>query len=400
MGLWFLRQDRQPRGPGPSESAPAGPPAAEGFRLGYRPVLDGLRGVSILLVLLVHTYPQWFPGGVLGVDVFFVLSGFLITALLAQEWQRTGAIDFKAFYLRRALRLLPALVMFVAALLLYTHLLVGHDEALLARKGAAGALLYYSNWRFTRSPQTGDLFLHTWSLSVEEQFYLLWPALLAGLLWLRCPRRLTLLLVGLGVAASAAVRAALLAGGTIPQFLYMYSHTRADSLLIGALVGLLACWDLLPRSPRARIVLNAAALAAVPVLAGHVLLANQKYPYLHNGGFTLVAAAVAVLLAALLCSPPRLLARPLEAPALVWLGRRSYGLYLWHFPIFFVVRFWLTAQREVAFVCGLRASQISQIVIVYAVSITTAGLSFAWVEQPFLRLKAAAPTPVAYRRAA
>jgi peptidoglycan/LPS O-acetylase OafA/YrhL len=384
------------------------PPAGEsvggeGFRLGYRPALDGLRGVAILLVLAVHSLPWLVPGGFLGVDVFFVLSGFLITALLAQEWQRTGSIDFKAFYLRRALRLLPALAVLLVVCLGYSALFLSRDDFLVTGRSAAGALCYYSNWRVAFHPHN-DMLMHTWSLSVEEQFYLLWPLVLGGMLWRGFSRRLILLLVALAATASAACRLALLEGGCHPHRLYMFTHTHADGLLAGCLVGLAACWGLLPRSRRARTALRAAALAAVLFLAWNALHIGNYHPYLYRSGFTLLAGSGAAVLAALLCDPPRALARVLEAPALVWVGRRSYGFYLWHLPVL------QRCARDIPFIpklyewVGGEGYQFCWFLLSCSISLGAAALSYRWVEQPFLRWKdrlaASAPPPAAPLRRA
>ena len=171
-----------------------------GFSLGYRPALDGLRAVSIVAVLAHHSH--WLPGGYLGVDVFFTLSGFLITALLTEEFARIGTISLRLFYARRVLRLLPALLVLLvvcAGSLLAT---VAAEYGPLVLHEAAAVLFYVANWAWVIDLPLG-VFSHTWSLGIEEQFYLLWPCVLLVMLRVWSPRRvfaLVLVLAGAGVA--------------------------------------------------------------------------------------------------------------------------------------------------------------------------------------------------------
>ena len=180
------------------------------FELGHRRALDGLRGVAVLAVLGFHGGVPFMRGGFLGVDVFFVLSGFLITSLLYEEWRRTGAIRLRAFYMRRVLRLLPALILLLLALTIYAIWLPWPDQRARLRAEIAFTLLYVANWAlaFRLVPDLGFL-AHAWSLAIEEQFYLVWP--LALLLLLRSGVRLprVIALVMLAIVASAAWRAAL-----------------------------------------------------------------------------------------------------------------------------------------------------------------------------------------------
>jgi len=142
------------------------------FQLGHRPALDGLRGLAVLMVLALHMTPSLAAGGIVGVDIFFVLSGFLITALLVQEADRTGSIHFGHFYWRRGLRLLPALVVMLLVYWLYSAIVIGGAHATYTRKAVVSILGYYHNWRVDAHPDPRAL-LHCWSLSVEEQFYFL-----------------------------------------------------------------------------------------------------------------------------------------------------------------------------------------------------------------------------------
>ena len=360
------------------------PGPAAGFRLGYRPALDGLRALAVLAVLGVHSGLSWAGGGWAGVDVFFVLSGFLITALLLEEWQRTGAISLRRFYLRRALRLLPALLVFLAVCWLFARTCLSHRQEVLTRQGVLSALGYYANWRIFRHPDVHDLLTHTWSLSVEEQFYFLWPLALAVLLRLRLGRPALFGLVLAGAAGCAVLRAWFWQGSHAFPELYMRLATRADTLLIGCLTALLASWGLLPRAGWGRALLRLAAWAALPYLGLVLVYGRHTSDGWYYGGYTLLAAACAVLVAALVSGPPRALAWLLEARPLVWLGRLSYSLYLWHYPLCLVHGAYVARLGRLL---GTPVPEVLRLPLLYAAALLAAVLSFYLVEQPFLRLK-------------
>ena len=245
---------------------------AVGFRLGYRPELDGLRGLAVMAVMAYHCdLRRFIPGGFLGVDLFFVLSGFLITALLLREHRRSGRIHLPRFYLRRALRLFPALFVMLVVCCVWAALRTKPDRAAVIYRAAALTVCHAANaapcWSMPM-----DLLGHAWSLSLEEQFYLVWPIFLVVLLRFGAsPRRIAWLVV-LGMAASASARMGLWmspwpAGA---QAAATSLIGRADSLLAGCLVGLLAAAGQLPRSRGGRLALGAAAgvSAAFLVLLG------------------------------------------------------------------------------------------------------------------------------------
>jgi peptidoglycan/LPS O-acetylase OafA/YrhL len=352
--------------------------SAHSFHLGYRPDLDGFRGLAILAVLGIHVHPSLLLGGFIGVDLFFVLSGFLITALLLQEGNRNGTIRLADFYLRRALRLFPALGVFLLVCWLLTWWFFPKAEVRVFRHDVVGVLGYYYNWTRAWPGRTPAYSLsHLWSLSVEEQFYLVWPLVLAVLLRRRLPQSMIVGIVLVGIATSAGLRIAWCRGlDSIPR-LYFGTDTHADGLLIGCLVGLLASWDRLPTNQVALVCLRLASLGAVGILGWHAVCGRHLINvYMYRWGLLLVALASGVLLVALLQSAPRMLRLILEFPILVWLGRISYGLYLWHFPVCLHLPFFLT---------GFSVAQ--QILIQCGVSLLLAVLSFYGIERPFLRLK-------------
>jgi peptidoglycan/LPS O-acetylase OafA/YrhL len=351
--------------------------------------LDGLRGLALLAVAAFHTMPS-VPGGFLGVDLFFVLSGFLITFLLVREHQKFGSIRLRRFYLRRALRLCPALwglllIFGLATLALGTR----HDVDLL-RATVPSVLLYFFNWQLVYStrPVTQSL-LHLWSLAIEDQFYLVWPVLLASLLALRVRRRWILALVLAAVVAPAFLRAGLeplpgaLDSGHAAQRLYFGTDCRADSLFAGCFVGLLAGWRLGPKTWWTRIALQWAAWPLAAVVLFHFLAcsggpgARMHFYLYYRGGFTIMAIVVALLIAALIWSPPARLSYFLEAPGLRWVGAVSYGAYLWNWPIVMV----LCGPTWPPFISR------NAILFAWAGTLGAGALSHYYLEAPFLRLK-------------
>lgn len=359
------------------------------FHLGHRRWLDGLRGVAILMVLAFHL--GLLPGGFLGVDIFFVLSGFLITSLLLEEWQSNGSIHLKQFYLRRALRLLPAFTLLLLLCGLSIPWLPSVQEKWARFREIAVAACYLSNWSTLHQTCMPTLD-HTWSLAMEEQFYLLWPVLLYAMLRLKFPRRLVLLLVCCGIGASALLRVGLyhwyqnhgVDRGVVITRLYRGLDTRADALLAGCLIGLLAAWDLLPKSRRFMRWTGAASLISLvylSYLASHWFLDHTNY---YHGHFTAVALMTALVLARLLAAPARFASRILEFAPLVGTGRISYALYLFHMPI---IRLLMPGCTHLARAVGPFWGRAVLILLAVSLSFLTALLSFYLVERPCLRLK-------------
>jgi peptidoglycan/LPS O-acetylase OafA/YrhL len=217
--------------------------AAGEVRLPYLPGLDGLRALAVIAVLLYHAELPWIPGGFLGVEVFFVISGYLITTLLLAEWRQRGRIDLKAFWLRRARRLLPALYLLLVVTLAYAVVFLPGEVAGL-RGDAVAALGYVTNWYLVLGHESyfeaigrPSLLKHLWSLAVEEQFYLLWPPVLALGLGVGATRwrERRVLLGALALAAASALLMALLYRPEVDlSRVYFGSDTRAAGLLIGA----------------------------------------------------------------------------------------------------------------------------------------------------------------------
>jgi peptidoglycan/LPS O-acetylase OafA/YrhL len=334
-------------------------------------------------VLCFHGGVQWFGGGFLGVDAFFVLSGYLITMLLLQEWGRDHRLDLGAFWARRARRLLPALMLLVAVVGTVSRFTLASEELRLLRGDALAALGYLANWRmmlrgtdyFTATAAPSPL-QHTWSLGIEEQFYVLWPLVVLALLrWPPLPRR-----PYAGVAAAALLGAVtataagwtLAASGADLNRLYFGSDTRAVSVLIGcALAAVLAAHPrATPTFPR---LLGFAALGGALLTGWMWTHIDGADPRLYQGRLTLAALSVAAVLAHVVFSPRSLTARLLSLPPLPALGRISYGVYLWHWPLFG----WLDAERT-----GLGGQQLFAVRCLATLVVAT--ISYLCLERPLL----------------
>jgi len=339
--------------------------------LGYRKALDGLRGLSIVLVYLFHVQARPLPGGFLGVDLFFVLSGFLITTLLLEEWSARGRISLGAFYARRALRLLPAL-----ALLLFTLLIV---SAAVEPPGRTAAMLraslitffYSSNWFLAAHRFPRPELAHTWSLSIEEQFYLVWPVLLLMMLRSGMSRRAIASIVIGAILAVAVLRAWLWSNAGSFERVYSGTDTHSDGLLCGALAAMAATWGAGPAKP-ARIL----GLTFLGCLGFLIFLTWVGDPWLYRAGYLPLNLGAACLVYSLATIPWEPLRRCFEFAPLAALGRISYGVYLWHLPAY-----WLASLLPSA-----RGGQ-GPWIWPLAITLGAAALSFFAVERPLLRLK-------------
>ncbi|HEU5301568.1 MAG TPA: acyltransferase family protein [Acidimicrobiia bacterium] len=317
--------------------------AGEG-RIRYEPGLDGLRAVAVLAVLGYHGGVGWLRGGYLGVDIFFVLSGYLITTLLLVEFGRTGTIALAAFWVRRARRLLPALGLVFVGIALYAAFVVEPEQLGRVRGDAFATVGYVANWRFVFSGQgyfdqfgVPSPFRHMWSLAIEEQFYLVWPFLIA--LVLRWRPRLVSLQRGFVVAAlaSAVLMAVLFRSGSDPSRVYYGTDTRAQALLVGAA---LAAWLLRARTNRAPIRPARwvrAGLAGLVVIVTMLVAVRDSASWMYRGGYLVAAVATAAVIGAAVQSRRNLVRGILSPGPLRAVGRISYGLYLWHWPIYLTV---------------------------------------------------------------
>ncbi|MGO9782446.1 MAG: acyltransferase family protein [Streptosporangiaceae bacterium] len=350
----------------------------------YMPGLDGLRALAVLAVIAYHLHLGWAPGGMLGVGVFFTLSGYLITDLLLGQHEATGTLQLADFWRRRARRLLPALTVLLAVVAAWVTLL--DRPQLSALRGVVlAAVGYVTNWWLIA--QHSSYFAqfgppsplgHLWSLAVEEQFYLVWPWLLwLGLRWARGRpgTRSRLAAATVLLAALSAIEMALLyRPGYDPTRIYDGSDTRAFALLIGA--ALAFAWP--SRHLRggitsgARRILDGAGITGLAVIVVLICCTNEYSAFLYRGGMVLLSVATALVVGAA-ASPASRVGRALGWGPLRWLGVRSYGIYLWHYPIIV-----LTTPASGRDTLARGALQV-------AASIGVAELSWQYIEEPVRR---------------
>lgn len=375
----------------------------------YVPGLDGLRALAVLAVIVYHANKQWLGGGFLGVEVFFVISGYLITLLLIAERERTGTVSFGQFWFRRARRLLPALFVMLIGLITYVAFFE-RDYLGTLRGDVLAGVAYVANWfqiwtgsSYTSSSEFAPL-RHLWSLAVEEQFYIVWPVLMFVLLrWVR-GRAVAVLGFFFFIAAAALaiytavlyVPGALLSdsqemtlfGRTVQRtdFLYLGTISRSSGLLLGA--ALAAVWQpyAIRRGKAGRNAngLDIAGILALVALGAMcwqfkdvVLVAdvgNQGYDALYQGGFFLVGLATMVAIATVTHPRSRLGRYVLGSSLLVWIGRRSYGLYLYHWVIF-------QAYRQNNNLLGAPLS-VAEFFALSAVSLGLCEFSYRFIETP------------------
>lgn len=354
--------------------------------MGYLPGLDGVRALAVLGVLLYHGDLTWMQGGFLGVDVFFVLSGFLITTLITEEFERSGRINFGKFYLGRARRLLPALLLMLFVVGLVAAIFY-RESAFAYRQDALASLLYVTNWWYIVADQSyfeaigRPAFLqHLWSLAVEEQFYLIWPAIAFVLLKWRGRRAVFYVAIGAALLSTAWMIALSVRNGypleADPSRAYFGSDTHVMGLLLGAALAMVWRPGRLSRhlTAGAKAIITALGVSALLGVVWFYLQVGEYSPFLYRGGFFVLSAVVCVLIAA--ASHPGVPFGPiLGAQPMRYIGQRSYGLYLWHWPIFVITRPGLDVPVTGAWNFALRM----------ALTFLVAELSYRFVEIPIRR---------------
>lgn len=334
--------------------------------------LDGLRGIMTLFVFLAHIDYDLFPGSIIYMDTFFIMSSFLITRLLFKDWQISGFINFKKFYIRRAKRLFPALVLLVLATIPFTYFYLSNDDQILH---VFGALFYFSNWlRALGIPHNGILG-HTWSLSIEEQYYLIWPVLFALCLHKQWQGRKLLLLMLTICIASASWRAYLALNGATIDRTYNGTDVRLDSLALGVIFALNYNTEWMQKCFKlfAKIWLIWLLLIAMAIGGAIVDYRDVNWYVWQQPCYELISLALMI----------GLLQRPenwglkiiFQNPVSVYLGTICYGIYLWHYPVlvFGTEIFHLTNWSKALF-CG-------------GITLALASLSYHFVEKPLLNAK-------------
>ncbi len=345
------------------------------------PALDGLRALAVMAVVLYHGEVSGLPGGFLGVEIFFVISGYLITALLISERQRTGGTAYLAFWARRARRLLPALFALAAVVGLVWVLFVPGELAHI-RGDFVAALTYVTNWyqifvhqSYFEAIGRPSPLRHLWSLSVEEQFYVVWPLALAGIYRVTRGRQSQIALVTLGLAVASAIWAVVLfTPGVDPSRVYYGTDTRAAGVLLGAVLAILVPpWRM--RSAvhaGARWIITGVGAVGLLGLAYMIVRVNEFDPFIYQGGFVLLDLLTLAVIVSLVHPATTPLAKFFALPPLLWIGRRSYGIYLWHWPIFVLTRPGVDVDVNGGLLLILR------LILTFAV----AELSYRFVEMP------------------
>ena len=347
------------------------------------PGLDGLRAIAVLAVIVYHLGIDALPGGLLGVSVFFTLSGYLITDLLLGQYG-AGTFSLKSFWIARFRRLMPALFLLLVVVAAWVTVIGPHQGADF-RAAAGSAAVYVNNWwlvfrevsYFAQFDAPGPL-NHLWSLSVEEQFYIVWPlALLAGTRvvqelrpgWIR--PRLGLAILGLA-AVSFALMVALYEPGADPSRVYYGTDTRAAELLIGAALATIWPSQKLRANVTegARNAIDAAGVVGLAVIGAMFLLAEEFSTFLYRGGFIVLAIAV-VMTVGSMAHPASRLGPIVGCSPMRWVGTRSYGIYLWHFPVIV-----LTTPE------GSSSPGLALAVVQVAATLGIAALSWRFVEDP------------------
>jgi peptidoglycan/LPS O-acetylase OafA/YrhL len=351
----------------------------------YMPGLDGLRAIAVLAVIAFHLGLDWAPGGMLGVGVFFTLSGYLISDILLAQLNARGRIKLTAFWLARARRLLPALFVMLAIVVAWVTIF-GPAQPDQFRKGVVSAVFYVNNWQqifanvsyFARFEAEGPLD-HLWSLSVEEQFYIVWPFLLLAGVKLVHERplpsgvrpRLALLTIA-GALASSILMFVLYKPSLDPSRLYFGTDTRAAALLFGAALAMVWPSRKLSRkiTPQARNMLDGLGIAGLAIIALMIWRTGELSSFLYRGGFVILSLATVMALMPL-THPACRLGSWLGFRPLRWVGVRSYGIYLWQTPIIV-----LTTPQ------GIHGDSIVRDLLQVAAIFAIASLSWHFVEEP------------------
>jgi peptidoglycan/LPS O-acetylase OafA/YrhL len=365
-------------------------------RLAYLPGLDGVRAFAVIAVMMFHGGLSFMNGGFMGVDVFFVLSGFLITSLLVGEWRESLTIRLGAFWARRARRLLPALLLMLLFVAFFASVIVPKGTYGALRLDALSTLLYVSNWHFIlvnsnyfNETAAASPLIHTWSLAVEEQFYLVWPLVVLGVLHFTRNLRALFWVCVAAAVGSALWMFHLYGAAASVNRVYLGTDTRSQCLFIGCAlaVGLVLMtqqshaegrlrqgelWR--PASQTGRTVCGVAGIAGAVAAIVIWVSTNENDAFPYKGGFFLIGLATAAVIISTVGAPRSVVPRVLSLPAIRYVGQISYGLYIWHWPLFL----WIDHART-----GLSGFPLFmvRVLITFGVSV----VSFHLVERPIRR---------------
>ena len=346
------------------------------FKLGYIPELDGLRGVAILGVMFFHANAPFLKGGYLGVDIFFVLSGFLITSLLISEFDGSGSVSLKNFYMRRVLRLGPALIALLIVFCLASFAVLSEEKANSNFVDALISLAYFSNWARAFSIHPPDFLGHTWSLSIEEQFYIVWPIILLMLLRVSKKRHHVVVIAAAIALFSWIFRIYLSMNAAPIERIYNGLDTRADALMVGCTLGVVLSSGLVSENAKKMLqkLLVVIAPLSMACLLAFSILSSWRNPWMYYCGFFIVELLTAALVLDILMNPQSIIRKLLAMRWLVWVGSISYGLYLWHYPIY----------RTIS---ALGFHGLTIITVGSLVTFIVAALSYYAMERPILKFK-------------
>lgn len=361
----------------------------------YLPGLDGFRAIAVTAIIIFHMNPNWLPGGFLGVDTFFVISGYLITALLISEYYITGEIDLINFWLRRIKRLIPAVLFMLTVILTYTAFF--KPEIIFdIKKDTIAAFFYVSNWWYIF--QDVDYFnqfaiaplKHLWSLAVEEQFYLLYPILLLFLVKFK-NQNFTFLILFIISLISLEMMFFLSNSEGNNSRVYFGTDTRLQTLLLGALLAII--WP--PFSLKKNIskiqkyIIDLFGIIGLVILIYFFVTISDKDIWIYKGGFYLISFITLFIIASVV-HPSGLFAKSLSNRLFVYIGKRSYSLYLWHFPIIEFVHSYFVAGQIPFYVYFL------DIILM----VTIAEFSYKFIETPIRKkgIKAFALSPFRYKK--
>lgn len=310
----------------------------------YVPALDGMRALAVLAVIAYHMEMKWALGGLLGVTMFFVLSGYLITGLLVKEYDETGTISLKGFWLRRVRRIIPA-VLFAVVGIAFLCTIFNHALLTKMRPDVLPTLLFFNNWwqifhdvSYFQALGDPSPLTHFWSLAIEEQFYLVWPVVLIVCMKFGVSRSTMAKGTGVLIVLSALEMAILFDPAQDPSRVYYGTDTRAFSLLIGALLAFVWPYqDLTEKSgesmtPNGRLAFNVVGVLAVAGLLLMIVFTNGFEPFVYRGGLLLCSLLTAVAIAVMV-HPISWISKVFQLPPFVWVGKCSYSMYLWHYPI-------------------------------------------------------------------
>lgn len=345
----------------------------------YMPGLDGVRAVAVIAIIIYHLNPQWLSGGFLGVDTFFVISGYLITSLLLTEYHNTGKIELMSFWLRRVKRLIPA-VLFLVMGVIVLSLIFMPTEIQKVRADSIAAIFYVSNWWYIM--QNVDYFeqfavqplKHLWSLAIEEQFYLVFPIVLLSLLsFIRRLKSIRIIFLILLVISMIAMMVLYVPNENVAR-VYFGTDTRIQTLLMGVLLALV--WP--PFQLKAKVnrqmrtMIDTAGVVGLAILFICFKFVSETNSILYYGGFFLIST-VTLLVIASSVHPSGYFAKFLGNKVFTFIGSRSYSLYLWHYPIIVLIHH--------QFVQG----QIPPLVYVVEIllMVLMAEFSYKFIEQPF-----------------